>query len=255
MPLPPKPPPKKPTGTGLPAAADTGARLRRSLTADGFQAAAATPMALSHGAAMDRWKAIAGISKKLNDRAKVSRELTQELDALAKSPMSGDEWQLLQRVILSGPAPTTDDEADAESRRFIHDVEGPLARVASSWHLRRLREAGALESELYRGADIVLEGGGHLHARLAEINSIPGKGPFPGARLVRLTHFGVLYFARHGEKDLVLRLEAPLVQMRLLAPLLMKFFEEHFAKDQNVGPLGCSPLTLRSGKQAIFTAA
>lgn len=249
MPPPPKPPPGKKT-----PAPDSGAALRRRLTADGFQAAAAPPMAAAFGtdsAGLDRSKAVSGIIKRLISKAPITPELDRELLRVAKSPITGDEWQLLQRIVLSGPAPATPQEAKLESRRFVSEIEGPLARLANtSFHLRLLREKGAPESDLLRGADLVLCEGGKIYDRLAEINAVPCKGPFPGARLVRLPTFGTLYFARYGDADLVVRLEAPLEKMRAMAPLLMQFYEKHFVGEQNVGPMGCSPRTLRSGKPA-----
>ncbi|HEY3445230.1 MAG TPA: hypothetical protein VGK67_02655 [Myxococcales bacterium] len=246
---PPKPPTKKPQQP------DPAAALRRRLTSDGFQAAPMQPSQAhvfgTDSAALDRSKAVAGIIKRLISKAKISPELDRELLRVAKSPISGDEWQLIQRIVLSGPAPETPQEAMTESRRFLHEIEGPLARLANSFHLRLLREKGAPESDLLRGADLVLAEGGKIYERLAEINAAPCKGPFPGARLVRLPSFGTLYLARFGEEDLIVRLEAPLAQMRTIAPLLMQFFEQHFVADQNVGPMGCSPRTLRSGKQAV----
>ena len=252
--MPPPPPPKSPKKP-QPNAPDA---LRRRLTSDGFQAAPALPKGATFNtfntdsAGLDRSKAISGIVKRLISKGqKISRELDEELLRLAKSSISGDEWQLLQRIILAGPAPENPQDAKMESRRFLHEIEGPLARLANSYHLRLLREKGAPESDLLRGADLVLAEGGKLYERLAEINCFPGKGPFPGARLVRLPSFGVLFFARHGEEDLIVRLEAPLAQMRTLAPQLMAFFEQNFAEGQNIGPMGCSPRTLRSGKPAV----
>ncbi|MGC4118978.1 MAG: hypothetical protein QM765_31300 [Myxococcales bacterium] len=253
----PQPPPKPPPGK-KPQQPDQAAALRRRLTADGFQTAPA-PMQLAQAqvfgtdsAGLDRSKAIAGIIKRLIGKAPVSPELDRELLRVAKSPISGDEWQLLQRVVLSGPAPASPQEAKMESRRFISEIEGPLARLANtSFHLRLLREKGAPESDLFRGADLVLAEGGKIYERLAEINAAPCKGPFPGARMVKLPSFGTLYLARHGEEDLVVRLEAPLERMRAIAPLLMQFYEKHFVGEQNLGPMGCSPRTLRSGKPAV----
>ncbi len=253
MPPPPKPPPGK-----KPPPHDQAAALRRRLTSDGFQAAPAPNQVAqaqvfgTDSAALDRSKAVAGIIKRLIGRAPISPELDRELLRVAKSPISGDEWQLIQRVVLSGPAPLTPQESKMESRRFVSEIEGPLARLANaSFHLRLLREKGCPESDLFRGADLVLAEGGKIYERMAEVNAMPCKGPFPGARVVRLPTFGTLYFARHGEGDLIVRLEAPLEKMRLIAPLLMEFYEEHFVRDQNVGPMGCSPHTLRSGKPAI----
>ncbi len=240
------PPPPKPPNKPVPAAA-----RRASLAGDGFQDAPARPRGFeAQIASLDRSKAIAGIGYRLSSWAEIPRPLTEELEYLTKSRMTPDEWLLLQRVILSSPAPQNPAEAKAESRRFLSELEGPLARLASSFHLRRLRESGAPISELYRGADIVLLEGGRLVEPLSEIGAQPGEGPFPGSRVVQLPGFGVLYFAPFEQKNLALRLEAPLAQMRRLAPQLMAFFEEHFVKEQNVGPLGCSPRTLRSGSPA-----
>ncbi len=251
-PPPPKPPPGK-----KPPPPDPAAALRRKLTSDGFQAAPA-PMQLAQAqvfgtdsAALDRSKAVAGIIKRLISKAPVPPELDRELMRLAKSPISGDEWQLLQRIVLSGPAPQTPQESKVESRRFLSEIEGPLARLAKvSFHLRLLREKGCPESDLLRGADLILAEGGKLFERLAEVNAAPCKGPFPEARVVKLTNFGTLYFAPHGSEDLIVRLEAPLEKMRAMAPLLMQFYEKHFVGEQNVGPMGCSPRTLRSGNPA-----
>ncbi|MBI5542806.1 MAG: hypothetical protein HY901_02880 [Deltaproteobacteria bacterium] len=236
----PKPPPKKPGAKPNPADA-----LKRRLTSDGFQLDARPLMSLGiQTEALDRSKAIAGILKRLTDRAAVPPTLAGELDRVAKSAISGDEWQLLQRTVLSSPAPTGLEEVRQESRRFATELDGPLSRLVQSWHLRRLREAGVPLSPLLRGAEIVLVFGRYLYDPFVQTGAKPFESPrarFPDTHAVILKDFGTLFFAPAGAKDLWLRMGAPVSQLRKLAPQLITFWEQHFAQGQRVGPMGCSP--------------
>ena len=227
------------------------AALKKSLGSDGFTPQPKPLIPLdSADAAMDRGKAVAGIAKHLIDRAPVPPEVTQELNGLAKNPLIADEWQLLQRVVLGSDAPTTAEDAAKESRRFMFEVEGPLARWTQSFHLRRLYELRVPATDLFRGADVVVLKGEAILKDWVSYGAreAPPPAPFPGARLVELPGFSVLFFAKSGEADMVVRLEAPLMRLRKLAPNLMAFFEQHFTQDLNVGPMGRSPKTLRAAR-------
>jgi predicted NAD/FAD-dependent oxidoreductase len=160
--------------------------------------------------------------------------------------ITGDEWNLMQRVVLAGPAPSDAQGIDRESRRFREELEGALSRISQSWHLRKLREAGLSLSELLRGADMVLVGAGQLFDVFAQIGGRAAEKPFAHGLSVEMKDFGTLYFAKDGN-DCLVRLQAPVAQLRKIAPILMTFFHQHVVREQNVGPMGCSPCTFDSG--------
>jgi len=255
MPPPPKPPPKPP--------AKPDQALRRRLTSDGFQVSApAAPMVslAGGGAEMEYAKSIAGITRRLLDHGPVPKDLTEEMSRLVATNPPGLAvlWQDLVRLLLAPPAPTSPQEAANDSRNIRGTLEPTLLRLPQSQSraMERLRDCGVGESDLFRGAHIVLDGRGSVYESWSEwAQPRRGPGPYPGVAdpvmEMEIRSVGILVFGRTPDGGTWLQMQTHVEALRKALPKLWAFIEKYVVKTQAVGPMGCSPRTLQSGKPVI----
>jgi hypothetical protein len=256
----PTPPPKKPTNPKMPVAApqqsasQKAAALRRSLSSDGFQAVSRpTPMNLeTDSAATELGKAAAGINKRLTSLGTPPPQIAYEIAQLIRGPMPHPFWPELLRVILSPASPEAPEAVASEGKRILDGLQQFFRNLPRSRSklFERLQGLGIPTAHLFHGADIVVEGGAALADELAPLvdNAPASATPFPGSRKLEIATLGTLFFARGEKGEALLRLSAHVAELQKAAPAMMGYFTERFVAQQNIGPMGCSPLALRAGR-------
>jgi hypothetical protein len=239
------------------------AALRRKLSSDGFQAVGATPapkVSLSGGGADTEYaKSIAGLTRRLLDHGPVTKEITEEMNhlvAVIPPPQNlAVIWQALVRLVLAPKPPSTPQEVANDSRTIKGTLAADLVKLpqGQSKALARLKEYGVSESDLFRGAHIVLVKRGSVYdafcdyARPRAGNANPYPDSSDPVMELEIRGIGVMAFGRTADDDTWVQMETRVAELRKALPKLWAFYEQHVVKGQAVGPMGCSPRTLKSG--------
>jgi len=229
------------------------ANLRRRLSTDEFQVIAAPKMDMdADNAATEFGKAASGIKRKLIGMgAPPPPEIDNELAQFTRGPLPHPMWHELLRLILSPPPPASPAAMETDAKRILDALQLPLGRImrSRSHTLERIRGLGVSACYFYRGADIVVASGSHLYDELAPLaeREPPSDTPFPSTVRIEIPTIGVLLLGRPPGNETLVRLTAHLTEIRAAAPRLLAFYEQQVVKAQNMGPMGCSPRTLRSG--------
>jgi hypothetical protein len=226
--------------------------IRRRLSTDEFQVIAAPKMDMdADNAATEFGKAASGIKRKLIGWGEPPPEIDAELAQLTRGPLPHPMWHELLRLILSPPPPASPAAMETDAKRILDALQLPLGRImrSRSRTLERIRGLGVSACYFYRGADIVVAAGANLYDELAPLaeRGPPSDTPFPSTVRIEIPTIGVLLLGRPPGNETLARLTAHLTEMRAATPRLLAFYEQQVVKAQNMGPMGCSPRTLRSG--------
>ena len=94
----------------------------------------------------------------------------------------------------------------------------------------------------------MVSGGARLYDELAPFAEPgpPADKPFPATRRIEIPTIGVVYLGRPPGNETLVQISAHLSDLRAIVPRLMQFYEMQVVMGQNIGPMGCSPRTLRA---------
>jgi hypothetical protein len=188
--------------------------------------------------------------KRLTGLGTSPEEVHWEIAQLIKGTMPHPYWHELLRVILAPPPPATPAEMEGDAKRIVEALQLPLGRLTRSrtQMLDRIRGLGVSACHFYRAADIVVGGGARLYDELLPLaaGEPAAAQPFPQTRRVDIPTLGTLLFGRPATDETLLRFSGHVSELRRAAPKLMEYFERLVVKDQNIGPMGISPRTLKA---------